>query len=52
MPKVAFTKRPDRKYRWEVMFLARPSNIVFESSPADRIDLLTVTHVTRNASDL
>jgi hypothetical protein len=51
MPKITFTKKPDRKYRWEVMFLARPSNIVFESSTADRVDLMTVTHVTRNASD-
>lgn len=51
MPRITFTKRPDRKYRWEVMFLARPSNIVAESA-TDRVDLSTVTHVTRNAMDL
>lgn len=52
MPRVTFTKRPDRKYRWEVMFLARPSNFTFEIAPGDRVDLSTVTHVTRNALQL
>ncbi len=52
MPRVTFTKRPDRKYRWEVMFLARPSNFVFADAPGSRVDLSTVTHVTRNALQL
>ncbi len=52
LPKIAFTKNPKFKYRWEVLFLARPSNFVFEAAPTDRVDLNTVTHVTRNAMDL
>ncbi len=52
MPRLTFTKRPDRKYRWEVMFLARPSNFVFAELPGERVDLNTVTHVTRNVLEL
>ncbi|MGE4133005.1 MAG: hypothetical protein AB7F86_15295 [Bdellovibrionales bacterium] len=51
LPKINFPRRSDRQYRWEVMFLARPSHFV-SSTPADRVDLSTVTHVTRNALDL
>jgi len=50
MPKISFTKKPNRKYRWEVLFLARPSNFV-DPSAMDRVDLNTVTHVTRNAME-
>jgi hypothetical protein len=52
MPKITFQKNPNRKYRWEAMFLARPSTFVFEAAPTDRVDLNQITHVTRNAMDL
>jgi hypothetical protein len=52
LPKISFTKRPDRTYRWEVLFMARPANFVGAAVPSSRIDLSTVTHVTRNALDL
>lgn len=52
LPKMNFTIRPDRKYRWEVMFMARPANFVGADKLGTRVDLNTVTHVTRNAMDL
>lgn len=52
MPKITFARKPDRKYRWEVIFLARPSHFTFEVGPTNRVDLNSVTHVTRNALDL
>jgi len=52
LPKIAFNKRPDRTYRWEVMFMARPVNFIDAVAPASRVDLKTVTHVTRNALDI
>ncbi len=52
LPKIAITKRPDRKYRWEVMFLARPSNFVGAPNGGTGVDLNTVTHVTRNAVEI
>jgi hypothetical protein len=51
LPKIAFTKRADRKYRWEVMFMARPANFV-GAPAAGGVDLNTVTHVTRNAVEI
>jgi len=52
LPKISFNKRPDRVYRWEVMFMARPVNFVGAAAPNSRVDLNTVTHVTRNALDI
>ncbi len=52
LPKINFNKRPDRVYRWEVMFMARPVNFVDAATPGSRVDLQTVTHVTRNALDI
>jgi hypothetical protein len=52
MPKISFQKNPNRSYRWEVMFLARPSTFVFDTLPSERVDLKQVTHITRNAMDL
>jgi hypothetical protein len=52
LPKISFNKRPDRIYRWEVMFMARPANFVDAAAPGSRVDLNTVTHVTRNALDI
>jgi hypothetical protein len=52
LPKISFNKRPDRTYRWEVLFMARPANFIGATVPSSRIDLSTVTHVTRNALDL
>jgi hypothetical protein len=44
MPKVQFERRKDRLYRWDVLFLARPSNSV--------LDLNSITHATRNSLDI
>lgn len=52
LPQISFTRKPDRKYRWEVMFLARPSNFISESILMNTVDLQSVTHVTRNALDI
>lgn len=52
LPKISFNKRQDRKYRWDVMFMARPANFVDAGSPTSRVDLKTITHVTRNALDI
>lgn len=52
LPQITFAKRPDRTYRWEVMFMARPVNFVGAEVSSSRVDLNTVTHVTRNALDI
>lgn len=52
LPKISFTRNPNRKYRWDVMFLARPSSFVSESVKPNVVDLSTITHVTRNALDI
>jgi hypothetical protein len=52
LPNLNFVANPDRKYRWEVMFLARPANFSGSPTPADILDLSGVTHVTRNSLDL
>ncbi len=51
LPKIAINRRSDRVYRWEVMFMARPANLVDAGAAAPRLDLNTVTHVTRSALD-
>lgn len=52
LPKVDIKRNGDRKYRWEVMFLARPTGFVSERSKTNVIDLTTITHVTRNALEI
>ena len=52
LPKLAFANKPDRKYRWEVIFLARPATFVRASDASLLLDLNGVSHVTRNALDL
>ncbi len=56
LPQLTFNRRPDRTYRWEVMFLAQPATQVNKKptghSAVNAIDLSTVTHVTRNALDI
>lgn len=52
LPKIDFTRHPNRKYRWEVLFLAGPANFVSESLTNQRVDLRSITHVTRNATDI
>lgn len=52
LPKVAITKRADRKYRWEVMFMARPANFTGSPNVLTGVDLNTVTHVTRNSVEI
>lgn len=52
LPKIEFERKPDHKYRWEIMFLARPANFIGESFAEDRVDLRSITHVTRNALDI
>jgi hypothetical protein len=52
LPKVSFTRQPNRKYRWDVMFLARPANIPGGTSPVNGVDLQSVTHATRNVLEI
>jgi hypothetical protein len=52
LPKIQFNRRPDRKYRWEVMFMARPANFVGSPNGSTGVDLNTVTHVTRNSVEI
>jgi hypothetical protein len=48
LPKISFPRNPNRKYRWEVMFLAQPSSVSSGTSRVNGVDLHAVTHVTRN----
>ncbi len=50
LPRISFERRPDRKYRWEVLFLARPENAIHSTTQGP--DLNTITHVTRNALEI
>jgi hypothetical protein len=50
LPKVTIARRADRTYRWEVMYMARPSNLGAPTT-GQGLDLSTVTHVTRAALD-
>jgi hypothetical protein len=50
LPKLPITRQPDRTYRWDVLFLARPSG--FMTSPDSGHDLNTITHATRNSLDI
>lgn len=52
LPKIVWTRRPDRRYRWDVLFLARPVNFSGESNVGPRVDLKSITHATRNSLDL
>ncbi len=52
LPKIEFVKNPGRKYRWEILFLARPSHFIPNASGNGQVDLTTVTHITRNALDI
>ena len=52
LPQIDFPRLPNRKYRWEVMFLAGPANFNGDLIAGEGVDLNTVTHVTRNATDL
>lgn len=52
LPKIEFERKADRKYRWEVMFLARPTTFLGEPAISQRVDLKTITHITRNALDI
>jgi hypothetical protein len=48
LPKLNFPRNPNRKYRWEVMFLAQPANLTGGTARVNGVDLQSVTHVTRN----
>ncbi len=52
LPRLALEKRPDRQYRWEVLFLARKNQVEGGTPRTNRVDLSSITHVTRNAIDL
>jgi hypothetical protein len=53
LPKIAINKNPKRKYRWEVMFLARPAGALSSARPGVMsVDLNTVTNITRNALEI
>lgn len=52
LPKIDFPQNSHRKYRWEVLFLAGPAQFVGESATTQRVDLRSITHVTRNATDI
>jgi hypothetical protein len=49
LPKLNFPWRPG--YRWEVLFLARPSHSAGNAWVDGRIDWNTISHVSRNALD-
>jgi len=46
LPKLDFETKPNRKYRWEVVFMAQP-----RATLAENFDLKTITHATRNSID-
>ena len=52
LPKIKFAKRANRTYRWEVLFMARPVGFTTATDAANKADLTTITHVTRNATNL
>lgn len=52
LPKIPINRQPNLKYRWEVMFMARPMNFIGAAVPASRVDLSTISHVTRNSLDI
>jgi hypothetical protein len=52
LPKIDFARNPNRKYRWEVLFLASPAHFVAASGSSQQVDLKSITHVTRNATDI
>lgn len=51
LPKIPLARKADRVYRWEVMYMAKPSNLVGAPGGNTKLDLNTVTHVTRSAMD-
>ncbi|MGZ3723373.1 MAG: hypothetical protein ACXVA9_10610, partial [Bdellovibrionales bacterium] len=52
LPKITFAHNPNRKYRWEVMFLAQPASFTGGTVRTNGVDLHSVTHVTRNTLEL
>jgi hypothetical protein len=48
LPHISFPRQPNRKYRWEVMFLAAPASFTSGAPGVNGVDLHSVTHVTRN----
>ncbi|NJL25071.1 MAG: hypothetical protein HC902_07790 [Calothrix sp. SM1_5_4] len=52
LPKVSFERKPDRKYRWDIVFLARPTNFIGDRFAPRSVDLKLITHATRNALDI
>jgi hypothetical protein len=52
LPKLNFPRNPDRKYRWEVMYLAKPANLTGGTVSINGVELSSVTHVTRNTLEL
>lgn len=50
LPSVSFEKRPGFKYRWDVYFFA--SDISKATETAGDVDLNSVTHITRSATDV
>ncbi|MGE0529155.1 MAG: hypothetical protein AB7G93_20640 [Bdellovibrionales bacterium] len=52
LPTLPLERKADRSYRWEVLFLARPANFTGVSGTPSKVDLNTITHVTRNILDI
>lgn len=52
LPTLKFNRKTDRKYRWEVLFLARPSNVIPQTDAVNKVDLNVISHISRNALDL
>lgn len=52
LPKLPVERKPDRTYRWDVIFLAHPAQFVNDPLPGDPVDLNTITHATRNSLDI
>jgi hypothetical protein len=52
LPKVTFTMKKDRTYRWEVMFMARPTGVNPNPTDDGTPDLTTISHISRNVTNL
>lgn len=52
LPRINPTRRPDRTYRWEVLFMAQKTTFAENAANAQDVDLSRVTNITRHAVDL
>lgn len=52
LPKLPIQRKTNCKYRWQVMYMARPVGAKFDEDSPNRVDIKTITHVTRNTLDI